>query len=141
MTSQLLSLFLFITSAQLPSNLGEIEITIKNIKSQKGVLIVALFENEDSFLKKSFQVKTIAPSEAGKPIVFAEIPEGKYAVSVIHDENENGELDTNWAGIPKEPFGFSRKSMGNFGPPSFEDTYIQVKEGTTKATVKMKVIL
>ena len=33
------------------------------------------------------------------------LPEGEYAISLFHDENENKELDTNFIGIPKEAFG------------------------------------
>jgi len=38
---------------------------------------------------------------------FEDIPPGTYALVVIHDENMNGKLDTNWVGIPKEGYGFS----------------------------------
>ena len=133
-----LSIILFSTLIS-PDN-GQIEVQIENIKSDKGVLLVALFENEDSFLKKAFKSKIVTLEEAKIPISFKNIPAGRYAVSVIHDENENGELDTNWAGIPKEPFGFSKKTMGRFGAPSFEDTCIEVSNGTSQTTVKMKVL-
>lgn len=131
---------LFFAYNNTPNN-GEIVITIDNIKSQKGVLIVALFDTEDDFMKKTYRQKIITLEDAKSPVHFENIPAGIYAVSIIHDENENGELDTNWAGIPKEPFGFSRKSMGNFGPPSFKDTCMEVKDGAVSTTVKMKKIL
>ena len=44
----------------------------------------------------------------------------------IYDENKNGELDKNFFGIPTEGFGFSKKSMGAFGPPSYNDTKIKM---------------
>ncbi|MEM7108368.1 MAG: DUF2141 domain-containing protein [Bacteroidota bacterium] len=134
-------LFLYLTLIQnIPAEKGEIVISIENIKSTKGVVIVALFDDEHSFLKKVYRSKTISLSQAKKLIRFENVPEGSYAVSVIHDENENGELDTNWAGIPKEPFGFSRKTISKFGPPSFEDTCIQLKGGSIETTVKMRTL-
>ena len=45
---------------------------------------------------------------------------GTYAVKLFHDANDNGRLDTNWIGIPKERFGFSNNAMGRFGPPDFD---------------------
>jgi uncharacterized protein (DUF2141 family) len=30
-----------------------------------------------------------------------------------------GKLDTNWLGIPKEGYGFSRDAQGGLGPPLF----------------------
>jgi len=41
---------------------------------------------------------------------------GKYAVSVFHDENSNGKLDTNFLGIPREGVGASNNAKGHFGP-------------------------
>ena len=32
---------------------------------------------------------------------------GNYAVQVMHDENDNNKLDTNFLGIPSEGYGFS----------------------------------
>ncbi|MEM6358516.1 MAG: DUF2141 domain-containing protein [Bacteroidota bacterium] len=121
---------------------GEILVNIENIKSDEGVLIVALFDNEDDFLKKFYRNKIITLEEVKNgPVKFEKLPPGRYSVSVIHDQNKNGELDTNWAGIPKEPFGFSKKSFGNFGPPSFKDTCVDIKNEVTSTTVKMKTIL
>ena len=53
-------------------------------------------------------------------VSFENISPGDYAISVMHDANENNELDSNAFGIPKEGFGFSNDVMGMFGPPSFE---------------------
>jgi len=48
-----------------------------------------------------------------------DIPPGTYAVKLHIDENENGELDTNFLGIPKEQYGFSNNARA-FGIPKFE---------------------
>jgi len=40
-------------------------------------------------------------------VVFHDLPVGQYAVSVFQDGNDNGRLDTNIFGIPRERFGFS----------------------------------
>jgi uncharacterized protein (DUF2141 family) len=39
---------------------------------------------------------------------------------VFHDENKDGELDTNILGIPSEDYGFSNNVSSWFGPPSWE---------------------
>ncbi len=43
---------------------------------------------------------------------FEDIPPGRYALAVIHDENMNGKLDANWLGVPKEGYGFSNDAKG-----------------------------
>jgi uncharacterized protein (DUF2141 family) len=37
--------------------------------------------------------------------VFADLAAGTYAVAVLHYENGNGTMDTNFLGIPKEGVG------------------------------------
>jgi uncharacterized protein (DUF2141 family) len=50
---------------------------------------------------------------------FEDIPPGTYALAVIHDENMNGKLDTNWLGIPTEGYGFSNDAQAVLQAPSF----------------------
>ena len=45
---------------------------------------------------------------------------GVYAIRVFHDENSNGELDTDFLGIPSEDYGYSNNVSAWFGPPSWE---------------------
>lgn len=54
---------------------------------------------------------------------------GTYAVKLHIDENENGELDTNFLGIPKEQYGISNNALFiNFDAASFViDTYKKFK--------------
>ncbi len=50
---------------------------------------------------------------------FEAIAPGTYALAVIHDENMNGKLDTNWLGFPTEGYGFSNDAKTSLGAPSF----------------------
>jgi uncharacterized protein (DUF2141 family) len=49
---------------------------------------------------------------------------GAYAISIFQDENRNGELDSNFIGIPKEPYGFSN-NLKKMRPPSFEEALFE----------------
>ncbi len=53
--------------------------------------------------------------------VFEPVPCGRYAVSVFHDEDGDGEMKRDWLGRPKEGWGVTHDATGRFGPPSFED--------------------
>ena len=117
---------------------GVLTVEVSNIKEMKGNVNVGLFTNENDFLKKSAFGK-IVKADKGKVIVtFEDLPVGNYAVSVIHDENENGELDSNFMGIPKEGFGFGNDATGMFGPPSFDKTLVnwEGKDKSVKITMK-----
>jgi uncharacterized protein (DUF2141 family) len=85
-------------------------------------LVVAVFDSEEKFLKEVFWSSEYAPEGLGPFEVQINLPlSGEYAISIIHDKNRNGRLDTNFIGIPKEPFGFSNNPKIKFGPPSFSD--------------------
>ena len=64
-------------------------------------------------------------------MTFEDIPEGTYAVSIFHDENDNGKMDTNFLGIPSEDYGCSNDASGFLGPPKWEDAKFQLKENTS----------
>ena len=98
----------------------KLQVTVTHIKGQKGDILVGVFDNDENFLKKPVDSKMIKASGDSVTIVFENLKPGKYAISVIHDANNNKDLDKNKLGIPKEGFGFSNNVMGSMGPPSFE---------------------
>lgn len=115
-----------------------IEVTVRNIKEQKGSIRVGLFNNEDNFLKKAVEGKVVKADAKEVKVVFENLKTGDYAVSVIHDENDNGELDTNALGMPKEGFAFGNNAMGMFGPPSFEKAKVSIDKSTISQVIDLK---
>ena len=75
-----------------------------------------------------------------RQLQFKDVPAGRYAVSVFHDENANQKLDT-LVGIPKEGFGFSRNPVIRFGPPRFNKVSIEFPPGFTRTSVRMQYLL
>jgi uncharacterized protein (DUF2141 family) len=119
-------IFIFLMIIMMPTfgqTSNSLEVTVKNIKGKKGSILIGIFKEQD-FLKKASYGKIVKPEGAEVTVVFTDIPAGDYAVSVIHDENGNGTLDTNALGIPKEGFAFGNNAMGNFGPPEFSKAKI-----------------
>jgi uncharacterized protein (DUF2141 family) len=97
----------------------DLEVTVKNIKNSKGVLVIGLFGSEKTFTKQPLKAEMPKAETGTLKVLFKNIQPGEYAVSIFHDANENGVLDMNFMGIPKEGFGFSNDAMGVFGPPTF----------------------
>jgi uncharacterized protein (DUF2141 family) len=116
---------------------ASLQVSVNNIKSKKGSIRIGLF-TENEFLKTAFEGKIVKATTDGVTVVFENLKEGVYAVSVIHDENENGVLDTNKLGIPKEGFAFGNNAMGTFGPPAFEEAKIEIHDQPVKQELKMK---
>lgn len=140
MTRIILTIALTIISYSLSFSQEEtssITINFIGIKSDKGKMYVALYKGKDNFLKKPFK-KMIAPINGLKSVaVFNDIPKGFYAVSCYQDENNNGKMDTNFIGMPKEPIGTSNDAKGFMGPPKYKDAKFEAdKDITLKITVK-----
>ena len=114
-----------------------LEVTVTNVKEKKGTILVALFNNEKDFLKKKVDSLKVKVTGNQATVTFEKLKPGEYAVSVIHDLNDNRELDTGFMGIPKEPYGFSNDARGRFGPASYEKAKFVVK-GNTKISLKVE---
>jgi uncharacterized protein (DUF2141 family) len=116
-----------------------LQVTVKNIKGQKGNIIVGIFDSDENFLKKPLDGRMVEASGDSITVVFKNLKPGKYAVSVLHDANENKDLDQNKLGIPKEGFGFSNNVIGAMGPPSFKRAIIDLlDQKDLDINIKMK---
>ena len=101
-----------------------IHVKILNIKNSAGAVACALFESPDGFptefLHSATNIMMINIKVSRARCDFEDIPKGRYALAVIHDENMNGKLDANWLGIPTEGYGFSNDAKAVFSAPSFD---------------------
>lgn len=108
-----------------------ITIDFTGMKSDKGSLFVALYNTQDSFLKKGYKGKIVKIKDKKATVEFKDIPSGTYAVSSFHDKNDNKKMDTNFFGIPKEPIGMSNDAKGFMGPPKYKDAKFEVTKNVT----------
>ena len=101
-----------------------------------GVLRCAIY-SDSAAAQKAFPMDDAAamtrlvlpPAEADQ--VAFDVPAGTYAVSCAHDENENGRVDTNFVGIPKEGWATSRNVQPLLRGPTFQESAVQVDTSTT----------
>jgi uncharacterized protein (DUF2141 family) len=102
------------------------------MRSDKGQIFCALYSSADGFPKesqKAIRRQTSSISDKKASCEFSGIVPGTCAVSVFHDENSNGKLDTNLVGIPREGVGASNDARGHLGPPKFDAAAIQFAGG------------
>jgi uncharacterized protein (DUF2141 family) len=120
----------------LTSLLRAAEITLQieglEILKQEGSIVAHLFNNADDFPSEKTYKAVSADLGRGSNIKFTDLGEGDYALFVFHDENNNGKLDTNFIGIPREPVVVSNGAKGVMGPPKFKDASFSLKKGESK---------
>lgn len=100
-----------------------------------GAVLAYLFSNKGDFpgdFDKASRAATRA-SAGSATLRFDDVLPGTYAVIAAHDENGNGELDTNFLGIPQEGVGTSGKARK--GPPRWKDAKFDVPGTTTISIV------
>lgn len=111
---------------------------VSQTANKKGKLFVAVFNDAGTFPDKTPFKTMIVPTEGSSEIkVVLDLPDGDYAVSLFLDENNNGKLDTNFLGIPKERFGFSRNPRILTGAPSYQDCEINVSEESSTFDIRL----
>lgn len=88
-----------------------IHVTVLNIRNNIGTVDCALFDAPKGFPREvlhfAMRLVVMKIRKTETRCDFEGVPSGTYALVVLHDENMNGKLDTNWLGIPKEGYGFS----------------------------------
>jgi uncharacterized protein (DUF2141 family) len=124
-------ILLAIISTIFPKNTYTITVKITNFKSSKGKCNVTLFNTANGFPAKAeqaFQNKTTTIIDNAVVLKFENIPNGTYAIAVMHDENDNKKMDTNFLGIPKEGYGISNNKYPIMSAPFFDDAKFVVSD-------------
>ena len=116
-------------------------IDVKNLRNEKGVVQFALYNKDGSIPDEDYEdYYKILKGEiinGSSTISFKNIPTGKYAVNILHDENKNGKIDKGFI-LPIEGIGFSNfQSIGLTNRPNFSRASFELKENKT---INVKVI-
>ena len=102
---------------------GSIIAHIKGIRNSDGQFMLSLSKGpegfpNDNYYRQLFIEDFDAPETK---IELHGVPYGDYALSVLHDEDENNEMTSNFVGWPKEGFGFSRNFQVSMRAPKYEE--------------------
>ena len=143
--SRIVPLFLALaTSAAFAPALVSAEtltITIADIRESEGRLMIQVANSEKGF---AFSEDSAAPppvaisqlAEAGEMTFEVTLPPGIYGARVLHDLNGNGEMDSNFVGMPKEPWAFSNNATGRLGPAKWQDAKFEIS-GNTAVEIRL----
>jgi uncharacterized protein (DUF2141 family) len=114
--------------------LVDVDITIKNIKTANGKILIGFFKDNASFDKeKAFKSVPCTKETLSNGVlkVKTQLEPGIYGASLLDDVNDNGKMDYNFIGIPKEGFGFSNYYHSGFTKPKFQAFQFEVKAANT----------
>lgn len=99
-----------------------IDLTIVNLGDGDGPVRIAVDTEATWFVKGAESIRTYTVDRAGEGVSLRieGLAPGEYAIRVFHDEDGDGDLGTNFVGIPNEPYGFSGKKTDRMRPRSFD---------------------
>jgi uncharacterized protein (DUF2141 family) len=119
---------------------GDLQVVVVGFQSDTGDMKVALSDSESNYASKSKAFRgTSATIEGDRATaVFANLPYGEYAVRVYHDANSNDKFDTNFMGVPTEPYGFSNNVRGTFGPAKWDNAKFDFRRQRMTVEIRVK---
>ncbi|MFC2114734.1 DUF2141 domain-containing protein [Bacteroidota bacterium] len=121
-----------------------LKIQLTNLKSYEGHIGILLFSKPDGFPGDhtiAYKKYYFTSAAARSVIVLDNIPYGTYAISVLHDKNENNKMDYNLLGMPLEGFGTSGQSGLKAVIPFFNKASFEISQPEHLIHVKMNYLL
>jgi len=119
-----------------------LSVSAEAFKNTKGQAIIAVYSSKETWLQpdKAIRFQKVKPVTAEINVRFEGLAPGTYAVSVIHDENENGKLDMRYFPIPRprEGAGVSNDARKSIGPPAWEDSRFTLSSVGTAIHIKIR---
>jgi len=85
--------------------------------------------------------RLVVPAGSAAQLTFKGVTPGRYAIALLHDENDNGKADRALGMMPKEGYGFSRDAPVRMAPPKYADAAFTVGEGGQSLAIKMRYML
>lgn len=115
-----------------------VEVRMTGFENNDGSAMIALYDSEGNFLNDYINGEIVSIENKQAIITFSNIPDGVYAISVVHDEDNNGKLNMVMGFYPSEATGTSNNAPARFGPPKWEDAKFEV---SNNELLKMEINL
>ena len=114
-------------------------VRVTDLRNMKGDLIFGVFKSAAGFPSEKEKSANWQVEPAGANVVFtATLPPGKYAASVLHDENRNGRMDRDVVGVPLEGYGVTNNPKPAFRAAKFDEAVFELPPGGANLTISIQ---
>jgi len=122
---------------------GTLTVRVTGARNTKGKIGVTLFQDAQGFpddTSKAVRQQSVEidSNTRSAQVTFKDVPQGTFAVSVLHDENGNGKMDKNFVGIPKEGYGASNNPKKKKRAPTFDEAKFSLN--TSEQAIEITLI-
>lgn len=119
---------------------GDLTVEITDIRTTGGKLQISVFDQQKAFtqiLVDQAYTNIMVPVRTGvSRFTLHDVPNGRYAISILHDENGNQKMDTNKSKMPIEGYGTSH-ATDKYDEPSFAQASTLLDGRDQKVKVEM----
>ena len=100
-----------------------LKVDVNGLRNSEGSVVFALYNKNDAFPDERYEKYLVMLTgkivNGASSVTFENLPEGKYAVNILHDEDNDGKIKKGIV-LPKEGIGFSNyQSISIFNRPNF----------------------
>ncbi len=117
---------------------------VGGLRNRSGQLCFSVFATSQGFPTngdRAVQNKCVKVTTRPMKVAFKQLPPGRYAIAVLHDENNDQQANRNFLGVPTEGFGFSRNPTIVAGPPKFAEAAVLVAGQNTTTQIQLRYLL
>ena len=117
---------------------------VGGLRNRNGQLCFSVFSTSQGFPTNSsnaVQKKCVKVTANRMKVAFKQLSPGRYAIAVLHDENNDRQANRNFLGLPTEGFGFSRNPTIVAGPPKFAESAVSVAGQNTTTQIQLRYLL
>jgi uncharacterized protein (DUF2141 family) len=122
---------------------GVLRVVATNVADDRGSVIVWVYDNKDAWLsdegwRTRKVVRVAGARQDGTVAVEIALPPGEYGFTVFHDVNDDGKVERNFIGLPKEPAGLSNNLRPKFGPPRWAKAKFALAAAGTEQRIALR---
>lgn len=118
---------------------ADLRVQVTDIRAHSGTISMLVVDSDAAWNGKGAPItgRHAKVNSDSLEVVFADLAPGKYAIRLMHDENDNGKLDTNAVGMPTEGYGFSNNPRV-MRAATFDEAVFEVPADGAAITIVMR---
>lgn len=120
-----------------PVSAAELVVKVATVEQATGKMMISIYDSESNFRETVAADTSRAAIKGEMKFSFPDLATGDYAIMVFHDLNDNGKLDSNLLGLPKEPWGGSLQGKSVFGAPKWSDTQFNLTDAGLSVSITL----
>lgn len=117
---------------------------VGGLRNRNGQLCFSVFSSSQGFPTNgdnAVQTKCVKVTASPIKVAFKQLSPGRYAIAVLHDENNDRQANRNFLGLPTEGFGFSRNPTIVASPPKFSESAVSVAGQNITTQIQLRYLL